>query len=134
MRRSINCRSDDALEIGEETDPRALRNEMAQLRPGRFSWDARNLGGNRWTIRLERIDENADGRKAFLTHVTAFTTAKGGTIKELAAQMSERSYRSGDTIFDEGESLASISVSSRPGRSSIHFSHPMARRTRSASG
>src|SRR5271165_1031196 len=89
-----------ALELNEETDPRALRNEMAQLRPGRFSWDARNLGGNRWTIRLERIDENADG-ETFLTHVTAFTAAKGGTIKELAAQMGERSYRAGETIFDE---------------------------------
>ena len=53
-----------------------LRNEMAQLRPGRFSWDARNLGGNRWTIRLERIDENADG-ESFLTYVPAFTAAKG---------------------------------------------------------
>ena len=91
-----------ALEIGEETDPRALRNEMAQLRPGRFSWDARNLGSNRWTIRLERIDEHADG-ETFLTHVAAFTSAKGGTIKELASQLSDRSYRAGDTIFDEGE-------------------------------
>ncbi|MGB6523147.1 MAG: DUF2249 domain-containing protein, partial [Candidatus Cybelea sp.] len=27
-----------ALEITEEAYPRALRNEMAQLRPGRFSW------------------------------------------------------------------------------------------------
>lgn len=91
-----------ALEINEETDPRALRNEMAQLRPGRFSWDARNLGGNRWTIRLERIDENADGQ-TFLSHVSAFTSAKAATMKELAAQMSERTYRSSDTIFDEGE-------------------------------
>ncbi|MBV8726774.1 MAG: DUF2249 domain-containing protein, partial [Candidatus Eremiobacteraeota bacterium] len=32
------------LEINEESDPRALRNEMTQVRPGRFSWDARNLG------------------------------------------------------------------------------------------
>src|SRR5579871_5643885 len=91
-----------AVEINEETDPRALRNEMAQLRPGRFSWDARNLGGNRWTVRLERIDENADG-ETFLSHVSAFTSAKGATLKELAAQMSDRSYRAGDTIFDEGE-------------------------------
>ncbi len=91
-----------SLEINEETDPRSLRNEMAQLRPGRFSWDARNLGGNRWTVRLERIDENADG-EGFLTHVAAFTSAKASTIKELATQMAERSYRSGDTIFDEGE-------------------------------
>src|SRR5579864_5116622 len=85
-----------ALEINEETDPRALRNEMAQLRPGRFSWDARNLGGNRWTIRLERIDENADG-ESFLGHVAPFTSAKAATLKDLAAQMSERTYKSGDT-------------------------------------
>jgi len=91
-----------ALEITEETDPRALRNEMAQLRPGRFSWDARNLGANRWTVRLERIDENADG-EAFLTYVSAFTSAKASTTKELAAQMSERTYKAGETIFDEGE-------------------------------
>jgi CRP-like cAMP-binding protein/uncharacterized protein (DUF2249 family) len=91
-----------ALEINEESDPRALRNEMTQLRPGRFSWDARNLGGSRWTIRLERIDENADG-EAFLQHVPQFTQAKASTVKELGTQMSERSYKSGDTIFDEGE-------------------------------
>jgi CRP/FNR family transcriptional regulator len=91
-----------ALEINEETDPRALRNEMAQLRPGRFSWDARNLGGNRWTVRLERIDEHADG-ETFLGHVSQFTQAKATTVKELAGQMSERTYKSGDTIFDEGE-------------------------------
>jgi CRP/FNR family cyclic AMP-dependent transcriptional regulator len=98
-----------ALEINEETDPRALRNEMAQLRPGRFSWDARNLGSNRWTIRLERIDENADG-EAFLSHVAAFTSAKASTLKELAEQMSERTYKSGDTIFDEGEAWPYLGI------------------------
>jgi CRP/FNR family transcriptional regulator, cyclic AMP receptor protein len=91
-----------AVEINEETDPRALRNEMTQLRPGRFSWDARNLGSNRWTIRLERIDEHADA-ETFLGHVPQFTQAKAATIKELAGQLSERTYKSGDTIFDEGE-------------------------------
>ena len=72
------------------------------MRPGKFSWDARNLGSNRWTVRLERIDENADG-ETFLEHVPQFTSAKATTIKELAGQMSERSYKSGETIFDEGE-------------------------------
>lgn len=98
-----------ALEINEETEPRALRNEMAQLRPGRFSWDARNRGGNRWAVRLERIDENAEG-EAFLAHVAAFTSAKAGTLKELAAQMSERAYRAGDTIFDEGEAWPYLGI------------------------
>jgi len=90
------------MEIIEESDPRALRNEMMQLRPGRFSWDARNFGSNRWTVRLERIDENADV-ETFLQRVPPFSTAKGATIKELASQTSERSYEAGDTIFDEGE-------------------------------
>jgi CRP/FNR family transcriptional regulator len=90
------------LEINEETDPRALRNELAQLRPGKFSWDARNLGSNRWTVRLERIDENAEG-EAFLQHVPPFASAKGNTTRELAGQMSERHFKAGETIFDEGE-------------------------------
>ncbi|MBC5815956.1 MAG: DUF2249 domain-containing protein [Candidatus Eremiobacteraeota bacterium] len=90
------------LEINEETDPRALRNEMTQLRQGKFSWDARNLGSSRWTVRLERIDENAEGEH-FFAHVPPFNSAKAQTIKELGAQMSERSYKAGETIFDEGE-------------------------------
>ncbi len=90
------------LEINEETDPRALRNELSQLRPGKFSWDARNLGSNRWTIRVERIDENAEP-ESLLQHVAPFASAKASTLRDLAGQMSERTYRAGDTIFDEGE-------------------------------
>ncbi|HEY9085329.1 MAG TPA: DUF2249 domain-containing protein [Candidatus Tyrphobacter sp.] len=90
------------IEIVEETDPRALRNEMMQLRPGRFSWDARNLGASRWTVRLERIDENAD-MESFLQRVPPFSTAKAATIRDLASQAGERSYEAGETIFDEGE-------------------------------
>ncbi len=90
------------LEIVAENDPRSLRNEMAQLRPGKFSWDSRNLGSNRWTIRLERIDENADG-ELFLQHVPSFSPGKASTLKDLSTQMSERSFKAGETIFDEGE-------------------------------
>lgn len=90
------------LEINEENDPRALRNELSQLRPGKFSWDARNLGSNRWTIRVERIDENAEP-EALLQHVAPFASAKASTLRDLAGQMSERTYRAGETIFDEGE-------------------------------
>jgi CRP/FNR family transcriptional regulator len=90
------------LELTEETDPRALRNELQVARPGRFSWDARNLGSGRWTVRIERIDEKADV-ETFLTHTTPFASAKTSTIRDLAAAATERSYRPGDTIFDEGE-------------------------------
>jgi CRP-like cAMP-binding protein/uncharacterized protein (DUF2249 family) len=97
------------LEIHEETDPRALRNEMSQLRSGRFSWDSRNLGSNRWNVRLERIDENAEG-ETFLQHVPPFATAKASTIKELAGQMSGRSFKVGETVFDEAEMWPYIAI------------------------
>src|SRR5579863_2323934 len=90
------------LELPEESDPRALRNEFLQHRPGRFSWDARNLGSGRWTIRIERIDEQAD-TPTFLSHVTAFANAKASTVRELAGQATERSFKQGETIYDEGE-------------------------------
>jgi CRP/FNR family transcriptional regulator len=90
------------LELNEESDPRALRNELSQLRPGKFSWDARNLGSNRWTIRVERVDENAEP-EAWLQHVAPFASAKAATLRDLARQMTERTYRAGETIFDEGE-------------------------------
>jgi CRP/FNR family transcriptional regulator, cyclic AMP receptor protein len=90
------------LELNEESDPRSLRNEFQQYRAGRFSWDARNHGSGRWTIRLERIDERAD-TPTFLSHCPPFASAKQSTIAELAAQATERSYRAGETIFDEGE-------------------------------
>jgi CRP/FNR family transcriptional regulator len=90
------------LELYEETDPRSLRNEFAQYRPGKFSWDARNLGSGRWTIRLERIDERAD-TATFLSHAPPFSSAKQSTVTDLAALATERSYKQGETIFDEGE-------------------------------
>ena len=90
------------LELPEEGDPRALRNEFLQRRPGRFSWAGRNLGSGRWTIRIERIDENAD-IPTFISHCTPFANAKASTVRELAATASERPYRQGETIFDEGE-------------------------------
>jgi CRP-like cAMP-binding protein/uncharacterized protein (DUF2249 family) len=90
------------LELNEEPDPRSLRNEFAQYRAGRFSWDARNLGPARWTIRIERIDERSD-IATFFSHCTPFSNAKRSTIAELAHRASECTYRQGDTIFDEGE-------------------------------
>ena len=90
------------LELPEESDPRALRNEFQQQRPGRFSWDARNLGSGRWTIRIERVDEQADVA-TFLSHATPFANAKAATVRELAGAATERSYKQGETIFDEGE-------------------------------
>lgn len=92
----------ESLELVEESDPRALRNEFAQLRPGKFSWDARNLGSSRWVVRLERIGEGGDGQ-TFLAHCAPFANAKTASIAELAHLATDRSYRAGETIFDEGE-------------------------------
>jgi len=91
-----------AIELSDEHDPRALRNELLQHRPGLFSWDARNLGSGHWVVRLERVDEHADSA-TFLSHCTPFQRAQPTSIAALALHATERRYRSGDTIFDEGE-------------------------------
>ena len=90
------------LELNEEADPRALRNEFAQYRSGQFSWDARNLGSGRWTVRLERIDERADVG-TFLSHCPPFKSARAATVRALADAAGERAFKAGDAIFDEGE-------------------------------
>lgn len=90
------------LELDDESDPRALRNEFLQHRAGRFSWDARNRGTGRWTIRIERIDENAD-IPTFLSHCVPFHNARPQTVRELAAAATEKSYKSGELIYDEGQ-------------------------------
>jgi len=90
------------LELPEEQDPRALRNEFQQHRPGRFSWDARNLGSGHWTIRIERIDDLADV-ETFLSHCPPFSHARPQTTAELATTATERAFRAGEAIFDEGE-------------------------------
>jgi CRP-like cAMP-binding protein len=90
------------LELPEENDPRALRNEFLQHRAGRFSWNARNQGSGRWSIRIERIDEQAD-ITTFLSHCNPFSNARAATVRELAGVASERAFRQGDTIYDEGE-------------------------------
>jgi CRP/FNR family transcriptional regulator, cyclic AMP receptor protein len=90
------------LELGDERDPRALRNELQQRRPGRFSWTARNRGSGRWTVRIERIDEHADVATC-LSHCTPFANARASTVRELAATATERSFRAAELIFDEGE-------------------------------
>jgi CRP/FNR family transcriptional regulator len=90
------------LELDDETDPRALRNEFLQHRSGRFSWDARNRGTGRWTIRIERIDENAD-IPTFLSHCVPFHSTRPQTIRELASTATEKAYKSGELIYDEGQ-------------------------------
>jgi CRP/FNR family transcriptional regulator len=90
------------LELDDEQDPRALRNEFLQLRAGRFAWQARNRGTGRWTIRLERVDEHADNA-TFLAHSPAMLNAKPQTIRDLASLATERNYRAGEIIYDEGE-------------------------------
>ena len=90
------------LELSDEADPRALRNEFSQFRPGRFAWDARNLGSGRWTVRLERVDERADV-DTFLSHSQPFANAKPEVVAGLSSAATERRFRHGETIFDEGE-------------------------------
>jgi CRP/FNR family transcriptional regulator len=90
------------LELDDEQDPRALRNEFLQHRAGRFAWQARNRGTGRWTIRIERVDEHSD-LPTFIAHCPPMLAAKAQTIRDLSSVATERHFRSGEIIYDEGE-------------------------------
>lgn len=97
------------IELNGESDPRALRNELLQQRAGRFSWDARNLGSGYWVVRIERVDDQAD-IATFLAQGSAFHQARPETIAALAEVAGERSYRTGETLFDEGEAWPYLGI------------------------
>jgi uncharacterized protein (DUF2249 family) len=120
------------LELPEESDPRALRNEFLQHRPGRFSWDARNLGSGRWTIRIERVDEQAD-IATFISHCTPVCEREGATIRDTSgdAQPSARTVMA--KRFSTKARCGRTSPSCAPGKVVLRCSRPTARRTRSAS-
>jgi CRP/FNR family transcriptional regulator len=51
---------------------------------------------------LERIDERADV-ETFLSHCAPFANARPETTHQLATLATERRYKHGETVFDEGE-------------------------------
>ncbi|MDE2571971.1 MAG: cyclic nucleotide-binding domain-containing protein [bacterium] len=91
------------LEITSDNDHKALRAELVTRRPAEFLWDARNLGGQHWVIHVERVDASVEDLQHFLSRCAPFAQVLREVIARVAQVATERTYRSGETIFDEGE-------------------------------
>ncbi|HVA38809.1 MAG TPA: cyclic nucleotide-binding domain-containing protein [Candidatus Dormibacteraeota bacterium] len=91
------------LEVSSDNDHKALRAELSARRPLEFLWDARNLGTQRWVIRIERVDASVEDLEHFLSRCAPFAEVQHSVITHVAQTVTERAYRAGETIFDEGE-------------------------------
>ncbi|TAM86575.1 cyclic nucleotide-binding domain-containing protein [bacterium] len=91
------------LELASDNDHKALRADLVMRRPMEFLWDARNMGSQRWVIRIERVDASVEDLEHFLTRCAPFANVSREVIARVVQVATERNYRAGETIFDEGE-------------------------------
>jgi uncharacterized protein (DUF2249 family)/CRP-like cAMP-binding protein len=108
---------EDTLRLVNDHEPRPLRLQFEELRPGRFTWSARNLGNDRWEVEIRRIAaEPADGASAtetiaaVLRRSALFGAMDSAERLRLAAQSSLRRFDHGAAITAQGEDWPHIGI------------------------
>jgi uncharacterized protein (DUF2249 family)/CRP-like cAMP-binding protein len=98
-------REGEALLIINDHEPRPLRSEFEELRPGRYLWSTRNLGNELWEVELQRLGAPAQGEntiEAVLRRAAAFAAGSVRTRAALAAAAVEKRLAHGDSVFRQG--------------------------------
>jgi CRP-like cAMP-binding protein/uncharacterized protein (DUF2249 family) len=98
-------REGEALVLVSDHEPRPLRAEFEELRPGRYLWSARYLGSELWEVELRRLGEPAQGEnsvEAVLRRAPAFAAGSVRTRAALAAVAVVKRLARGDTAFRQG--------------------------------
>jgi uncharacterized protein (DUF2249 family)/CRP-like cAMP-binding protein len=114
-----NLRDGEVLLLVNDHEPRPLRLQFADLRPGRFSWSPRNLGSDRWEVEIRPISEPprehddaaATGTiAAVLRRSALFGAVAPATREELAAQSTLRRFSHGAVIMPQGETWPYVGI------------------------
>lgn len=99
----------DRLDIGAELhiindhEPRPLRGEFEQSRPGRYVWLQRMLAPDHWEIVLRRVAAPTPGRVGdALRPYSVFAGVSDETLEALAAAATERRFRHNDAVAEQG--------------------------------
>ncbi len=86
-------------------EPRPLHAQFEELRQGRYGWDARNLGDERWEVEVSRLADTPHGcgpLAAVLRRTAAFASSAARTREALAAASFVKQYERGDAVFRQG--------------------------------
>jgi CRP/FNR family cyclic AMP-dependent transcriptional regulator len=103
-----------AAEFINDYEPKSLRTHIEAEREGLCLWDIRNLGDNRWSIRLTRLPDPTmlgdTPRIAFLRQVRMFRNAPTDLLREVDRTAKERSYHDRMVIVAEGTNWPTLGI------------------------
>ncbi len=101
-------------EFINDYEPKSLRTHLEAEREGICLWDIRNLGDNRWSIRLTRLPDPTmlgdTPRIAFLRQVRMFRSAPIDLLREVDRTAKERSYHDRMVIVAEGTNWPTLGI------------------------
>lgn len=110
-----SLRADEALVLVNDHEPRPLRLQFEELRPGRFTWSPRNLGNDRWEVEIQPVDDagsngaphtDASVREsvaAVLRRSALFGNVAQTTQLQLADHATHKRAMRGTTVMSQGE-------------------------------
>jgi CRP/FNR family cyclic AMP-dependent transcriptional regulator len=118
----------DSLVVGEtlvlvnDHEPRPLRLEFEELRPGRFSWTPHNISSDHWEVEIRPVEpaaregNNAARRSASesvlasLRRSALFDEATEATVLLCAGKATQQNLSRGDLVMRQGEQFGFIGI------------------------
>lgn len=112
----------ESLVLVNDHEPRPLRLEFEELRPGRFSWTPHNISSDHWEVTIRRVepavlergsasDPSAPGSVfASLRRSALFDEAIDATVLQCAGQSTQQHLSRGALLMRQGEQWAFIGI------------------------
>jgi uncharacterized protein (DUF2249 family)/CRP-like cAMP-binding protein len=118
----------DSLVVGEtlvlvnDHEPRPLRLEFEELRPGRFSWTPHNISSDHWEVEIRPVEPAAregtsaacrsasESVLASLRRSALFDEASDATVLLCAGNATQQTLSRGDLVMRQGEQFGFIGI------------------------
>jgi uncharacterized protein (DUF2249 family)/CRP-like cAMP-binding protein len=98
---------DQSMVLVNDHEPRPLRLQFEELRPGRFSWSPRNLGNDRWEVEIRRVapaeNEPSGSLLTALRRSMLFGEADEATQMQLADLAIYQHHTRGTVVMAQGD-------------------------------
>jgi CRP-like cAMP-binding protein/uncharacterized protein (DUF2249 family) len=117
-----SLRASESLLLVNDHEPRPLRLQFEELRPGRFTWSPRNLGNDRWEVEIRSVGGTAldnarhidasvmESVSAVLRRSDLFGNITPTTRAKLAAQAAYRQLARGEVVMRQGEEWPYVGI------------------------
>lgn len=112
----------DTLVLVNDHEPRPLRLEFEELRPGRFSWTPHNISSDHWEVEIRPVEPAAregtsaacrsasESVLASLRRSALFDEANDATVLLCAGKATQQNLSRGDLVMRQGEQFGFIGI------------------------